>query len=114
MRRRDFVALVSGSISWVFNSAAQASKKVWRVGVITGEDAERRRRALEENLAQLGYTPNMDFTVSLSTVVPSPKNYEDAIARLLPNIDILVVWSTLGAVAARKVGERVPANRTID
>jgi putative ABC transport system substrate-binding protein len=108
MKRREFIALVSGSVSWVFNSAAQASKKVWRVGVVTGEDGERRRRALEENLAQAGYTPNTDFTVSLSTVVPSPKNYEDAIARLLPNIDILVVWSTLGTVAARKVGVTLP------
>src|SRR5215813_9996801 len=86
MRRREFFALVSGAVAWTFKARAQASKKLWRVGVVTGEDGERRRRALEENLARLGYTPKIDFTVSLSTVVPSPKNYEDAIARLLPDI----------------------------
>ena len=95
-------------VAWAFNAAAQTSKKTWRIGVVTGEDGERRRRALEEDLAQLGYTPGRDITVSLRTVVPSPKHYEDAIAALLPDIDILVVWSTLGAVAAKKVGATLP------
>src|SRR5262245_51671722 len=107
MRRRDFIALTSGLLSWVFNTAAQA-KKVWRIGIVTGEDLERRGRALQEYLSQLGYSPYTDFTISLGTVVPSTNSYEDAIARLLPDIDILVVWSTLGTVAARKVGVTLP------
>ena len=78
-------------------------KKSWRIGVVIGEDGERRRRALGENLTQLGYSPGTDFTVSLSTPVPSSNNYEDAIFSLLPEIDILV-----GAVAARKVGTTLP------
>jgi putative ABC transport system substrate-binding protein len=41
-------------------------------------------------------------------VVPTPKNFEDAITGMLPYVDILVVWSTLGAVAARNVRTTVP------
>jgi putative ABC transport system substrate-binding protein len=40
--------------------------------------------------------------------VPSPKNYENAIVSLLPHIDILVIWSTLGASAAKRVGVTLP------
>ena len=81
MRRREFVAVLSGAVAWAFEAG---SKKVWRVGVVTGEDDERRRRMLEENIARLGYTPNVDFTVSLSTVVPSPKNYERQLPTCFP------------------------------
>jgi putative tryptophan/tyrosine transport system substrate-binding protein len=108
VRRREFIALVGGAVAWACNAAAQPLKKTWRVGIVTGEDGDRRRRALEENLARLGHAPGRDFTVSLSIVVPSPKHYADAIAALLPDIDILVVWSTLGAAAAKKVGVTLP------
>src|SRR5262245_5642673 len=109
MRRREFITLIGGAAAaWPLTARAQQAGKVWRIGVVTGEDLERRGRALQEYLSQLGYSPDTDFTISLGTVVPSSKNYEDAIARLLPDIDILVVWSTLGTVAARKVGVTLP------
>jgi len=63
---------------------------------------------LKRTWPQLGYSRHTDFIVSLRTVVPSSKNYEDAIGRLLPDIDILVVWSTLATVAARNVGVTLP------
>ena len=67
-----------------------------------------RDSALEQHLADRGYVQGRDFTVSPRIVVPAPQNYEDAIAGLLPDIDILVVWSTLGATAAKRLGTTVP------
>ena len=112
MRRREFLSLLSTSaVTWPLNVwAQQSTKKTWRIGHVhtAGETAKLRVRALEEHLTGLGYVQGRDVTISHLHVVPSPKNYEDAIAGLLPNIDILVVWSTLGVVAARKVRATVP------
>jgi putative ABC transport system substrate-binding protein len=49
-----------------------------------------------------------NLKLSFHLVGPLSKSYEDTIVSLLPNVDILVVWSTVGAVAAKKVAGNVP------
>ena len=54
------------------------------------------------------YCAGREVEISVRSVLPTPKNFEDAITGMLPYVDILVVWSTLGAVAARNVRTIVP------
>jgi putative ABC transport system substrate-binding protein len=112
MNRRKFISsLAASAATWPRNvRAQQSSKKTWRVGVVrtSFHYSDRYDRALEEHLAKLGHMQGREITISVRAVVPSPKNYEDAIAGMLPDIDILLVRSTLGAVAARKVRTTIP------
>jgi len=112
VNRRQFISLLGTSAAtWSFDVRAQQSlKKTWRVGVVHTRDdqTDRRNGALEETLAKLGYVQGREVEISVRTVVPTPKNFEDAITGMLPYVDILVVWSTLGAVAARNVRTMVP------
>jgi putative ABC transport system substrate-binding protein len=96
------------SVNWAFKATAQVANRTWHIGVVNGAQEDRSAHALEEDLAHLGYVRGKDFTVSLANTVPSPKNYEKAILSLLPHIDILVIWSTLGAIAAKRVGVTLP------
>ena len=82
MNRREFVCFLGTSAAiWPRNvRAQQSSKKTWHVGVVHSRDdeADRRDRALDEHLTNLGYVQGREITISVRAVVPSPKNYEDA------------------------------------
>ncbi len=65
-------------------------------------------QALEQRLVDLGY--RLDETLKLVTryVAPEPKALEEAIRLLIKEIDILVTWSTLAGVTAKKVTKDIP------
>jgi putative tryptophan/tyrosine transport system substrate-binding protein len=41
-------------------------------------------------------------------VAPQPKAIEDKITEILPETDVLVVWSTVASVAAKKIAQSIP------
>ena len=47
MRRRDFIAVIGGSIAWPLESRAQQGEKVYRVGILDTTSAT-------QNAAHLG------------------------------------------------------------
>lgn len=112
MKRREFITLTgSAAVVGPFTASAQQTSRIWRVGVVrtgTPDRPDPRDNALERELAQIGYVQGRNLKLSFHLVGPLSRSYEDTIASLLPNIDILVVWSTVGAVAAKKVGGNVP------
>ena len=106
MRRRDFVVLLStlGAISPAAVSAQRGRK--WRIGqVVAGEPEKVQQlpRALEAQLAELGLSDGKTITLLTRFAAPQPKAVEDAIAELLPEIDLLATWGTIVAVAAKKL-----------
>jgi putative ABC transport system substrate-binding protein len=66
MRRRNFIALISGAAAWAFAERAEADQKR-RIGVLllSNAEAESLRREIREGLRKGGYAEwqNIDFEV---------------------------------------------------
>ena len=97
------MAALGGAAAWAVGSQAQA--RTWRVGVVGTGDA-RLNAAFERGMAELGYVHGKNFEISFRNV--GPQLFQDAITSLSPNIDVLVVWGTLGGVAAKRAAVQVP------
>jgi putative tryptophan/tyrosine transport system substrate-binding protein len=111
MRRRRFLALAAtAALAPGFAARAEPATKIWRIGQVTlGTDpAAPIATALEQQLAELGYEQGKNITLTSRLVVPTPQAVEDAVRSLVPNVDLLVVWSTIGAVAAKKLAFAIP------
>ena len=68
MRRRDFVALLSGAAAWPFAARAQQPERVRRVGVLQGTaendpETQARTKAFRQALAALGWTEGRDILI---------------------------------------------------
>jgi putative ABC transport system substrate-binding protein len=110
MKRREFVALISGAAAWPFALRAQQPQK-WRIGQVLGgtqETSGRFTKGLAERLEDLAYVQGKNITLLNRVVPPEAEAVEDAIRSLLPNIDLLVVRGTIGGVAAKKLASFVP------
>src|SRR6516164_1747404 len=111
MIRRDFIAVIYGAaLASPSAAAAQQPGKAWRIGHVstgTPEIGGVFARALEQSLADLGYVQGRNIVLLHRFAGPQPDKIEEAIASLLPQIDLLVVWGE-GAIAAKKLAVGVP------
>ena len=110
-RRRDFIAVIYGAALASPSAAlAQQPGKVWRIGDVGTSTPEIGRifvQALEQSLTDLGYVQGRNIVLLHRFAGPQPDKIEEAIASLLPQIDLLVVWGE-GAIAAKKLAVGVP------
>src|SRR5579875_1998001 len=114
MRRRDVVlgacaagALLVGPGRPGRGLALAAGR--WRIGqMLPGDEAAVGYLAstLEEHLAELGDGDRV--TLLDRYAAPDPRDMTAAMRALEPEIDLLVAWGTIGAVAARNAAVRVP------
>jgi putative tryptophan/tyrosine transport system substrate-binding protein len=109
MKRRNFIILLGGLVAWPYRAEAQGPQKVWRIGhvfpatpSVVGHFAD----AFERHLVDLGYNPGRNLTVMRR--FPEPNHVEDAIRELLPETDVLVTWTTVAGVAAKKLASTIP------
>src|ERR1700761_9266743 len=108
MRRREFITLASGATLWPFAAQAQ-SGKVWRLGYIgSGGLGDQLLDAFVQKLEALGYVQGKNIAVKRIVVPPETKAIETAITTLLPEIDILVIWGTIGGTAAKRLNSAIP------
>jgi putative ABC transport system substrate-binding protein len=113
MKRRDFITLLGGAAAWPLAARAQQTK-VWRIGqVLPLEAMGHLAKALEQQLANLGYVQRKNLRLFNLVVPPQPKAIEDGIRSLLPDIDLLVVWSTIGSVAMSRLLPSSPLHDAI-
>jgi putative ABC transport system substrate-binding protein len=111
MRRRHFLAFATtAALAPMLSARAEQMRKIWRIGQMSlGTDPTAPiATALERQLGQLGYEQGRTMTLISRLVVPTPQAAEDTIRSLAPNVDLLVVWSTIGAVAAKKLVSSIP------
>jgi putative ABC transport system substrate-binding protein len=90
---------------------AQQSGKVWRVGDVLVNTPERGAylaQELEQSLAEIGDVQGRNILVSHQLAGPQPDKVRKVIASLLPEIDLLVAWGTIGGVAAKELAGNVP------
>ena len=113
MRRRDFIGVFCGAaLASPSVADAQQPGKVWRIGHVLVNPRERggaiRAQALEKGLADLGDVQGRNIELLHRFAGPQPDKVQEVIVSLLPQIDLLVAWGTIGGVAAKKVAGGVP------
>ena len=79
---------------------AEQPGKVWRIGNVIVNPPERggaiRVQALEKGLADLGDVRGRNIELLHRFAGPQPEKLQEIISSLLPQIDLLVVWGTVG------------------
>jgi len=105
MRRREFITLLGGAAAWPLAAQAQQPTKMKRIAIIrsSGNISD-----LGKRLEDLGYVDGKNIILISRNAGTEPKAIEDTIGAVLPNVDILVVSTTLLAVIARKLTTSVP------
>lgn len=110
MRRRTII----GGLPWLLAAApwrgalAAGPMRIGQLlasvsGTVGGAALE-----VERGLISLGLAPGQAFTFQTRVTMPDPQAMRDAIQALLPDIDLLVVWATIGGVAAKAVAPPIP------
>jgi putative ABC transport system substrate-binding protein len=109
MERRKFIILLGSLFASPYRAEAEGTLKVWRIGHIfpaapnvVGHFAD----AFERHMLDLGYSLGRNLLVTRR--FPEPGHVEDAVRELLPETDILVTWTTVGGVAAKKLATTIP------
>src|SRR4051812_44493913 len=107
MKRRKFIGLIGGvAVSWPLAAQAQQSTKIWRLGYVGSSGLGNQLfEAFSQKLDALGYVAEKNMAVSRSIVPPEAKAIEVAITKLLPDIDILVIWGTVGGAVAKRLSQ---------
>jgi putative tryptophan/tyrosine transport system substrate-binding protein len=112
MRRRDFMGVLCGvALTAPCDAYSQQSGRVWRIGRVLPGTPERGAaypQALEQGLDDLGDVQGRNIVLTLKFADPQPAKVREVITSLLPEIDLLVTWGTIGGVAAKEVAGNVP------
>ena len=112
MIRREFITLLgSAAVAWPLVAKGQPTGKSWRIGQVIGGSADTNghfARALEQRLGELGYRLGGNLVLVTRYANPQLTAMEDAIRSLIAEIDLLVAWGTIGAVAAKNVAGSLP------
>ena len=110
--RREFMTLLGGAAAaWPLLARAQQTERVPRIGQVRAGNPELNIHsvtAFEHRLRELGHVPSSTVELFNRFVPPQPLAMEEAIQELLPKIDLLVVWGTMGGIAAKKLVPSLP------
>jgi putative ABC transport system substrate-binding protein len=111
MRRRKFIALISGATAWLLAARAQPADRNRRIGVLvlSNAEAESLRREIREGLRKAGYAEwqNIDFEVRSAEgrldLLPSL-----AMELVAIKVDVIVAIFTPCALAAKRATSDIP------
>jgi putative tryptophan/tyrosine transport system substrate-binding protein len=109
MKRREFIALAGGLTIWPLAAWAQQSAKSWQLGYVgTGGLGNQLFEDFTRKLGTLGYVAGKNIVVNRAIAPPEARAIEVAVTKLLPEIDILVIWGTVGATVVKRLNQSVP------
>jgi putative ABC transport system substrate-binding protein len=90
-------------------SAPASAAASWRIGQVFGGTPNIvSSTGLAQGLSDLGYVDGKNIRLLSRYTTPTPKDLKAAILELLHDIDLLVVWGTIGGVAAKAAAPNIP------
>jgi putative ABC transport system substrate-binding protein len=108
MRRREFVFGSAAALAGSLSALASAADS-WRVGQVFGGTPNIvASTGLVQGLSALGYVDGKNIRLRGRFAAPNPQDLKAAILEMLPDIDLLVVWGTVGGVAAKAAAPGIP------
>lgn len=109
MRRRDFIALVSGGVAaWPLGTLAQDAAKVWRMGFIA-HGHESFYDALFEGLRDYGYEEGRNLIVERRYARGQAERFKEFAAEMVRfNVDIVIIVTTPAALAVKNATKTIP------
>jgi putative ABC transport system substrate-binding protein len=113
MDRRAFIAVVAGGLVTMHSVAdAQPAKKIYRIGFLEAGAASVNLhflKAFESGLRELGYVDGNNVVIDARWAEGKAERFPELLSELVTlKPDVIVVASTLGAVAAKKVVTSIP------
>jgi putative tryptophan/tyrosine transport system substrate-binding protein len=114
MRRRQFITALGGAAAWpIWPVAArgQPLRKIPRVALVvvgTSESNDLIVKTLADGLSKLGYEGGRNIVLRNFLLAPQADQVEALLVQLVPDIDLLVIQGTVGAVATKKVVTTLP------
>jgi len=116
MRRRDFIALISGAATgWPLAAHAQQVAKLPRLAMLSPGRSERPDTTLnlldpfEQGLHELGYTQGRNISIERRYAEwNSDRLRELATELVVRNVDVIVAFSTPAARAAKQATSTIP------
>jgi len=108
MKRREFIAGSAAVLAGALSAPAAAAEP-WRIGQVFGGTPNAiSSSGLSRGLSDLGYVDGQNVHLLSRFAAPNPKDMKTAILELAPDIDLLVVWGTIGGVAAKAAALKIP------
>jgi putative tryptophan/tyrosine transport system substrate-binding protein len=113
VKRREFISLIGGAAAtWPFAARAQTSRRIYQIGflgVTSYAELAQQVEALRAGLRQLGYAEGNNIAIHFRWAESRYDRLPELAAELVRlNIDVLVVYSTPGARAAKQATSTVP------
>ena len=111
MRRREFIALVSGAGAWPLVARAQHSGRMHRVGILVQENADSKslRTELREGLRKFGYVEGQNIHFEARSADEKLDLLPTLAAELVAiKVDVIVAVFTPSALAAKRATTDIP------
>jgi putative tryptophan/tyrosine transport system substrate-binding protein len=115
MRRRDFIAVVSGAVAWPLAARGQQATKIPRIGILSpsrSEEASPNRVTLTAFVAgmrELGYIDGQTIAIERELSEANAGQLREAAAELVKhNVDVIVTVSTTAARPAKQATSLIP------
>ena len=108
MKRRDFIALIGGAATWPGLAFAQQTRTRKRVGFIADAPLPPVKR-FRETLQKLGWVEGENLIIEFRYSEGKYDRYLGFAAELVSmRVDVLVVWGTPAAFAAKRATTTIP------
>ena len=110
MRRREFIAVVAGALSWPVAADAQQTGKMPRIGILNnGSAASTTNSAFFQGLRELGYTEGQNLAVDFRFADWQLDRLPALAAELVAlKVDVIVAGATPAARAAKEATRTIP------
>ena len=109
MDRRTFLSALS-LLAMPLAARAQPAGKVWRIGLVAGSSGFSPSKAFRQGLRELGYVEGRNVVIEQRSAEGQAERFPELIAETLQlKVDVLVVGSTSGALAAKRATPTTPS-----
>jgi putative tryptophan/tyrosine transport system substrate-binding protein len=108
MRRREFIAGLSGAVAWPVVARAQQPERMRRIDVLWGGPVTRAYSAFERRLDALGWNAQRTARYELRTGSNTEQMGNSAAELLSWSPDVILAWTNLAVDAIKPIAGHVP------